>query len=84
MLKDAEEFARAAAAAAEPAAAPAELQTEIGARMERAEAAELQPDVAGVEAAGGTAAGLLQVVKVACVWADQAFLLRQRQMFGFR
>ena len=57
MLKDAEEFAR--AAAAEPAAAPAELQTEIGAQMERAEAAEPQPDVAGVEAAGGAAAGLL-------------------------
>ena len=57
MLKDAEDFAR--AAAAEPAAAPAELQTEIGAQMERAEAAEPQPDVAGVEAAGGAAAGLL-------------------------
>ena len=35
--------------------------------MERAEAAEPQPDVAGVEAAGGTAAGLLRVVNVACV-----------------
>ena len=69
MLKDAEDFARAAAAAAEPAAAPAELQTDIGAQMERAEAAEPQPDGAGVEAAGGAAAGLISVIKVACMWA---------------